>query len=117
MKMPCYDNGESKVTLVAGVKPTWLLPKTHVKQIKQYALDNDTTSIMSKKQNLKHAGNIGLALLLVCSLVYYCTINEYYKNDMASKLSMIVGSIIAMTISLFISYCSDLVKITKFISR
>ena len=72
---------------------------------------------MSKKQNLKHAGNIGLALLLVCSLVYYCTINEYYKNDMESKLSMIVGSIIAMAISLFISYSSDLVKITKFISR
>jgi hypothetical protein len=65
---------------------------------------------MSKKQNLKHAGNIGLALLLVCSLVYYCTINEYYKNDMESKLSMIVGSIIAMAISLFISYFSDLVK-------
>jgi hypothetical protein len=72
---------------------------------------------MSKKQNLKHAGNIGLALLLVCSLVYYCTINEYYKNDMESKLSMIVGSIIAMAISLFISYSSDLVEITKFISR
>jgi hypothetical protein len=26
------------------VKTTWLLPKTLVKQIKQYALDNDTTS-------------------------------------------------------------------------
>jgi hypothetical protein len=26
------------------VKTTWLLPKSLVKQIKQYALDNDTTS-------------------------------------------------------------------------
>ncbi len=26
------------------VKTTWLLPKTLIKQIKQYALDNDTTS-------------------------------------------------------------------------
>ena len=26
------------------VKTTWLLPKILVKQIKQYALDNDTTS-------------------------------------------------------------------------
>ena len=26
------------------VKTTWLLPKALVKQIKQYALDNDTTS-------------------------------------------------------------------------
>ena len=25
------------------VKTTWLLPKTLVKQLKQYALDNDTT--------------------------------------------------------------------------
>ena len=72
---------------------------------------------MSKKQNLKHAGNIGLALLLVCSLVYYCTINEYYKNDIESKLSMIVGSIVAMSIFLFVSYSSDLVRITKFTPR
>jgi hypothetical protein len=72
---------------------------------------------MSKKQNLKHASNIGLALLLVYSLVYYCTINEYYKNDIEAQLSMIVGSIIAMAISLFISYSSDLVKITKFILK
>ena len=26
------------------VKTTWLLPKSLVKQLKQYALDNDTTS-------------------------------------------------------------------------
>jgi hypothetical protein len=26
------------------VKTTWLLPKSLVKQIKQYAIDNDTTS-------------------------------------------------------------------------
>ena len=26
------------------VKTTWLLPKSLVKQMKQYALDNDTTS-------------------------------------------------------------------------
>jgi hypothetical protein len=26
------------------VKTTWLLPKSLIKQIKQYALDNDTTS-------------------------------------------------------------------------
>jgi len=26
------------------VKTTWLLPKSLVKQVKQYALDNDTTS-------------------------------------------------------------------------
>jgi len=26
------------------VKTTWLLPKTLIKQIKQYALDNETTS-------------------------------------------------------------------------
>jgi len=32
------SNGDVKV------KTTWLLPKTLVKQIKQYALDNDTTS-------------------------------------------------------------------------
>ena len=28
----------------ARVKTTWLLPKSLIKQIKQYALDNDTTS-------------------------------------------------------------------------
>lgn len=28
----------------AKVKTTWLLPKTLVKQLKQYALDNETTS-------------------------------------------------------------------------
>ena len=68
---------------------------------------------MSRKQNLKYAGNMGLALLLVCSLVYYCTINEYYKNDIESKLSMIVGSILIMSFFLFISYSSSLIGLDR----
>ena len=38
---------------------------------------------MNIEQILKHVGIIGLVSLVVSSLVYYCTINEYYKNDIS----------------------------------
>jgi hypothetical protein len=72
---------------------------------------------MNKRYKLKLVANLVLASLLICSLIYYSTMHEYYRNDMQSTLSMIVGSIIAMSISLFVSYSSDIVRITKFIQR
>ena len=46
-------------------------------------------------QNLKHAGNIGLAGLHVCSSLLLKR-PRFYKNEIESKLSMITGSIITM---------------------
>jgi hypothetical protein len=71
---------------------------------------------MNKNQKLKHAANIGLASLMICSLIYYSTIQGYYKNDIESLLSMIVGSIVVMSFFLSISYSSSsLIGITKYI--
>jgi hypothetical protein len=62
---------------------------------------------MNKNQKLKHATNIGLASLMICSLIYYSTIDEYYKNDIESLLSMMAGSIFVMSFFISIGYFSS----------